>query len=41
MSSLLTVRMLQQLSDYHMSLETQMRDHDEFMSPLPFFAVIA
>ena len=41
MSSLLTVRMLQQLSDYHMTLETQMRDHDEFMSPLPFFAVIA
>jgi hypothetical protein len=41
MSTLLTVRMLQQLSDYHASLETQIRDHEEFMPPLPFYAVLS
>jgi len=40
MASLLTVRMLQELSDYHVTLEEQIRDHDEFIAPLPFFAVI-
>ena len=41
MASLLTVRMLQELSDYHTSLEEQIRDHDEYIQPLPFFAVIS
>lgn len=41
MASLLVVRILQQLSDYHFDLETQIRDHDEFIAPLPFFAVLS
>jgi hypothetical protein len=41
MASLLTIRMLQELSDYHFSLEEQIRDHDEIIQPLPFFAVIS
>jgi hypothetical protein len=41
MSSLLTIRMLQELSDYHLSLEEQIRDHDEYVEPLPFFAVLS
>jgi hypothetical protein len=41
MASLLAVRMLQGLSDYHFDLETQIRDHDEIIMPLPFFAVLA
>ncbi len=41
MASLLTVRMLQELSDYHFNLEEQIRDHDEYIQPLPFFAVIS
>jgi hypothetical protein len=40
MASLLTVRMLQTLSDYHYNLEEQIRDHDEIIVPLPFFAVL-
>ena len=40
-SSLLIVRMLQQLSEYNYSLDQHIRDHDEFVEPLPFFAVIA
>jgi hypothetical protein len=40
MASLLVVRMLQYLSDFHMDLETQIRDHDEYIAPLPFFAVL-
>ena len=40
MSTLLIVRMLQQLGDYHYELESHMRDHDEFIAPLPFFAVL-
>ena len=40
MASLLVVRMLQHLSDYHIDLETQIRDHDEYIAPLPFFAVL-
>jgi len=40
MSTLLVVRMLQQLGDYHYELESHMRDHDEFIAPLPFFAVL-
>ena len=40
MASLLVTRMLQVLSDYHYVLEEQIRDHDEMIPPLPFFAVI-
>lgn len=41
MSTLLIVRMLKELSDYHVTLEEQMRDHDEYIAPLPFFAVLS
>jgi len=41
MSTLLIVRMLQQLTDFHYDLETQMRDHEELIAPLPFFAVLS
>lgn len=40
MASLLSVRMIQELSDYHLNLEEHIRDHEEFLQPLPFFAVI-
>jgi hypothetical protein len=40
MSSLLAVRMMQQLANYHGDLESQIRDHDEMIAPLPFFAVL-
>lgn len=40
MASLLVVRMLQLLADYHFNLEEHIRDHDEYIPPLPFFAVI-
>jgi cell division protein ZapA (FtsZ GTPase activity inhibitor) len=38
MATLLVVRMLQVLSDYHYNLEEHIRDHDEIIQPLPFFA---
>ena len=41
MAALLVVRILQQLSDYHYNLEAQIKDHDEIIAPLPFFAVIS
>jgi len=41
MAALLIVRMLQQLTDFHYDLENQMRDHDEMIQPLPFFAVLS
>ena len=41
MASLLTIRMMQELSDYHYNLEEQIRDHEEYLEPLPFFAVIS
>jgi hypothetical protein len=40
MASLLNVRMIQQLSEYHVDLDNYVRDHDEYVAPLPFFAVI-
>ena len=40
MATLLVVRMFQQLSDYHYNLEEQMRDHAEFLAPLPFYAIL-
>jgi hypothetical protein len=41
MASLLAIRMMTQLADYHGDLESQIRDHDELVPPLPFFAVIS
>jgi len=41
MATLLIVRMLQQLTDFHYDLGNQMRDHDEIIQPLPFFAVLS
>ncbi len=41
MATLLIVRILQQLTDFHYDLESQMRDHDERIDPLPFFAVLS
>jgi len=40
MSSLLAVRIMTLLADYHGDLEAQIRDHDEIVLPLPFFAVL-
>ena len=40
MASLLVTRMLQHLSDYHYDLENQIRDHDDIIMPLPFYAVM-
>lgn len=39
MSSLLAVRIIQALSDFHGDLESQIRDHDEIIDPFPFYAV--
>jgi hypothetical protein len=37
MATVLVVRMLQVLQDYHSELDLQMRDHqDNFIEPLPF-----
>ena len=41
MATLLVVRMLQQLTDFHYDLENHMRDHEEMVAPLPFFAVLS
>jgi hypothetical protein len=40
MATLLAVRIMTQLAEYHGDLEAQIRDHDEMIQPLPFFAVI-
>lgn len=40
MSSLLIIRMMQQLSSYDVELEDTIRDHTEYIPPLPFFAII-
>jgi hypothetical protein len=39
-SSLLVVRMLQHLSEYNYDLDSYMRDHDEVIMPLPFYAIL-
>jgi hypothetical protein len=41
MASLLNVRVMQLLSEYNSDLDGHMRDHDEIVMPLPFFAVFA
>jgi hypothetical protein len=40
MSTLLVIRVLQDITDFHSDLTEHMRDHDEMVAPLPFFAVI-
>jgi hypothetical protein len=40
MSALLAVRMIQDLGDFHIGLEQQIRDHNEILAPLPFFAIL-
>ena len=41
MSSLLVVRIIQQIGEYNSELDSHLRDHDEIIMPLPFFAVLA
>jgi len=41
MATLLAIRVIQQLSEYHSDLDSHMRDHEEFIAPLPFFAVLS
>lgn len=41
MASLLTVRMIQELGSYHFELDSYVKDHEEFVAPLPFFAVLS
>ena len=40
MASLLTIRMIQELGSYHFELDNYVKDHEEFVAPLPFFAVL-
>ncbi len=39
-ATLLTIRMIQDLGDYHFNLEEQIRDHDDIVLPLPFYAIL-
>jgi hypothetical protein len=39
-ATLLTVRMIQDLGDYHYNLEEQIRDHNDIIMPLPFYAIL-
>ena len=39
-ATLLTIRMIQDLSDYHYNLEEQIRDHEDIILPLPFYAIL-
>jgi hypothetical protein len=41
MATLLAVRVMQELTSYHGELEDQIRDHDEIIMPLPFYAVMS
>jgi hypothetical protein len=40
MAALLATRIMTQLANYHGDVEVHLRDHDEFIPPLPFFALI-
>jgi hypothetical protein len=40
MASLLVVRMFMELGDFHLELENQIRDYEEFLPPLPFYVVL-
>lgn len=39
MSTLLAIRVIQQVGSYNLELDNQIRDHEEITMPLPFFAV--
>ena len=41
MASLLSIRMIQLLGEFHSDLDEYVRDHDEQIDPLPFFAVLS
>jgi len=41
MASLLAIRIIQLLGEYNSDLDSHMRDHNEIIMPLPFFAVFA
>lgn len=41
MATLLVVRMLQQLRDYNFDIDNYIRDHEEIIMPLPFYAILA
>lgn len=38
MSALLAVRVIQQLGEFHVELDSQLREYDEMIAPMPFFA---
>ena len=38
-ATLLSIRMIQDLGDYHYNLEEQIRDHEDIILPLPFYAI--
>lgn len=40
MASMLVVRMMLQIADYHGDLNSHIKDHEDMIMPLPFFAVI-
>lgn len=40
MSSLLAIRVFQQISSYHLDIDSNIRDHESDIEPMPFFAVI-
>lgn len=39
-STLLAVRMLQQLQNYHIDIDSRIRDHDEEIEPMPFMMIM-
>jgi hypothetical protein len=39
MSTLLAIRVIQEVGSYNLELDNQVRDHEEIIMPLPFFAV--
>jgi hypothetical protein len=41
MATILVVRMLQHLQSFHIELENQIRDFEEFLEPMPFVMVMA
>jgi hypothetical protein len=41
MATILIVRMLQHLQSFHIELENQIRDFEEFLEPMPFIMVMA
>lgn len=40
MATLLIVRMLQNMSNYHSNLESHIKDHEDIIMPFPFYAVL-